>query len=221
MRFFVPFRGIDGHTQRDGLGLPPVRETERQRRPAVAIDGVFATYDFDLHAIRSCANGRLFSVKRVKHAVKHRPENPCSVIALRRSVQFLSPRPLSVQMRQLTEYQDKKAVISDCLQSGKRDSNPRCAWVARAVILHPRSPSRGSWGRSPKSPFSFKQKRQPKRLSFPSGKRDSNPRCAWVARAVILHPRSPSRGPWARSPKSPFSLLLFHKKRTTDSVVLL
>ena len=120
MRFFVPFRGIDGHTQRDGLGPPPVRETERQRRPAVAIDGVFATYDFDIHAIRCYANGSLHSVKRVKH----RPENPCSVIALRRSVQFLSPRQSSVQMRQLTGYQNKKAVISDCLRERKTRLEP-------------------------------------------------------------------------------------------------
>ncbi len=114
-----PIPRIDGHTQRNGLGLPPVCETERQRNPAVSIDGLFATYDFDIHAIRCYANGSLHSVKRVKHSVKHRPENPSSVIALRRSMQFRSPRQSSVQMRQLTGYQNKKAVISDCLRERK------------------------------------------------------------------------------------------------------
>ena len=42
--------------------------------------------------------------------------------------------------------------------SGKRDSNPRSAWVSRAVVRTPAPPHRGPWGRSPKCPFSENKK---------------------------------------------------------------
>ena len=181
--FANAFRGIPEKRKRPGLSqvpAPPGAKNGQSRRypsPPLPLEGALGS----LAEVSVFRKQKRLIIYRLPSALPERKTRLEPTLRVGRSRRYSSPPlPLEGVWGSLAEVsvflQTKKTAQRLSFPSGKRDSNPRYAWVTRAVILHPRSPSRGPWGRSPKSLFSFKQKRQPERLSFPSGKRDSNSR---------------------------------------------
>ena len=108
--------------------MSTVSESDNQRNLSLAVACIFAAHDFNVHNASQIVQ-TLISHLCVKHSVKHfGSKQPFFRESSKDSAERLTS-PLcqmdATKTLQQFDIQRKKAVIADCLVSGKRDSNSR------------------------------------------------------------------------------------------------